>query len=279
MYGLSAGEDPVIAALTGSEGGVRVAHDTCARLLRVTLANPPGNRLGLAQVERLHDIAGRLRALDAGADACRVVVLDAEGADFSHGANLSDPELSARLVAGREAQIAFARCGQALVSRWREIPVPTIAVATGHVVGAGACLFLASDFRVADATMRVRFPEIDRAMHLGWGIVPRLVALLGEARALRLAVLAEPLDGGALADVVTLAGDPAGETMQLAARLAGKPPLAVRAILRVLREAQRVSDTSAGRDAEAWADTLASADFGEAMAAFYARRAAVWTGR
>lgn len=271
--------DAVIAAIAGSVAGVRVACEPAAKLLRVTLDNGPGNRLGLAQIERLLDIATQLGALDAAADTCRVVVLDAIGADFCHGANLADPALVARLNEGRAARIDFAACGQALVSRWREIPVPTLAVAGGHVVGAGACLFLASDFRVAAPGTAVRFPEVDRGMHLGWGIVPRLVSLLGEARALRLALLGEAMAVEALADVVTVTGDPAGDAHGLAGQLAGRPPLAVRAILAVLRESTSSVDAAARTDPQRWADTLESADFGEAMAAWYGRRPGIWKGR
>lgn len=277
--GEQSGGDPVVAAIAGEAAGVRVARGPDEHLLRVTIDNGPGNRMGLAQIERLLDIATRLGTLDAAADECRVVVLDAAGPDFSHGANLTDPALMARLNEGRDARVAFARSGQALVSRWRAIPVPTIAVATGHVVGAGACLFLASDFRVAAPGTAVRFPEVDRGMHLGWGIVPRLVSLLGEARALRLALLGEALDVAALADVVAVAGDPAGEARRLAGRLAGKPPLAARAILDVLRQSLHGGDAAAESDAQRWADTLASADFAEAMAAWYGRRAGTWKGR
>lgn len=277
--GERSGGDPVMAAVAGDAAGVRVAREPDEHLLRVTIDNGPGNRIGLAQVERMLDIAARLGTLDAAADECRVVVLDAAGPDFSHGANLTDPALMARLNEGRDARIAFADCGQALVSCWRAIPVPTIAVATGHVVGAGACLFLASDFRVAAPGTAVRFPEVDRGMHLGWGIVPRLVSLLGESRALRLALLGEALDVAALADAVTVTGDPAGEAQRLARRLAAKPPLAARAILDVLRQSVCSGDVAAESDARRWADTLESADFAEAMAAWYSRRAGHWKGR
>lgn len=274
-----AGTDAVTSAIVGDGAGVRVALEPATKLLRVTLDNGPGNRLGLAQIERLLDIATRLGALEAVADACRVLVLDAAGPDFCHGANLTDPALVARLNEGRAARIDFAGCGQALVSRWREIPVPTVAVAGGHVVGAGACLFLASDFRVAAPGTTVRFPEVDRGMHLGWGIVPRLVSLLGEPRALRLALLGEASAVEALADVVTVTGDPAGEAQRLAAQLAGRPPLAVRAILAVLRQSTDSVDAAAQADAQRWADTLESADFAEAMAAWYGRRPGIWKGR
>lgn len=267
----------VVTEIVGSADGICVAFEPARALLRVTLDNGPGNRLGLAQIERLHDLAGRLGVL-AATDGCRALVIDAVGKNFSHGANLADQQLTEQLSRGRSAQIAFACLGQELVSRWRAIPVPTIAVATGQVVGAGACLFMASDFRIASTATTIRFPEIDRGMHLGWGIVPRLVDVLGEPRALQLALLGEPLDTSALSDVVTVVADPASEALQLAARLAAKPPLALRAILEVLRNAHCTSAAAADADAQRWADTLASDDFAEAMAAWFGRRPANWKG-
>jgi 2-(1,2-epoxy-1,2-dihydrophenyl)acetyl-CoA isomerase len=265
--------------IIGGIEGVRVGYEPAHALLRVTIDNGPGNRIGLAQVGRLHHIATRLGALESAADPCRVVVLDAVGPDFSHGADLSDPALIAHLSEGHDAQVAFARSGQELVSRWRAIPVPTIAVATGRVIGAGACLFMAADFRIATPGTVIRFPEVDRGMHLSWGIIPRLVSLLGEPRALRLALLSEAVEVSALADTVTVTGDPPGEALGLAERLAAKPPLAARAILDVLRQSQPGLDTAADTDPERWAGTLASEDFAEAMAAWYERHTAVWKGR
>ena len=269
----------MIETIKGHDAGIGVTQEPVGPLLRVTIDNAPGNRLGLSQLMRLLDIAQHLGELDTAEDVCRVVVLDAAGRDFSHGANLSDPQLMAKLAEGRDAQVAFALSGQALVSSWRRIHVPTIAVATGHVVGAGACLFMASDFRIAAPETQIRFPEIDRGMHLGWGIVPRLVSLLGETRALRLALLGEALDVAELTDVVTVATNPSVEAQRQAGQLAAKPPLAVRAILDVLRQSADVMDSAAEQDAQRWADTLASADFSEAMAAWYERRPPVWKGR
>lgn len=276
---MSRHDEDLIARLCGDEAGIHVTLDHAARILSVTLDCGPGNRLGLAQIERLHDVATRLGALAAGDDVCRVVVLDAVGNDFCHGANLTDPALMARLNQGRVARIAFARCGQELVARWRAIPVPTVAAAQGHVVGAGACLFLAADFRCAAPAAQVRFPEIDRGMHLGWGIVPRLVSLLGEARALRLALLGEALDVSGLADCVAVDADVSAQVQRLSSQLAGKPPLALRAILAVLRDARADAGAASAEDAARWADTLESRDFAEAMAAWYGRRPGQWQGR
>lgn len=264
----------LIERIGGDASGIRVAVEPAAKILRVTLDCGPGNRLGLAQLDRLRAVAAGLGALSAATDLCRVVVLDAAGNDFCHGANLTDPALMARLNEGRAARIAFANGGQELVALWRAIPVPTVAVAQGHVVGAGACLFMASDFRCAAPGAQVRFPEIDRGMHLGWGIVPRLVSLLGESRALRLALLGEALAADALADCVTVSTSPADEALRLAEQLAEKPPLAVRSVLAVLRDSLQ----GAAADAVRWADTLESADFAEAMAAWYGRRAGQWRG-
>lgn len=273
--------DPNSALLPRPDGlhdGIHLALAAGAAVIRVTLDNGAGNRLGLAQIERLHDIASKLGALTP-EDTGRVVVLDAAGPDFSHGANLADPALIEKLAEGYDARLAFARLGQALIAAWRAIPVPTIAVAQGNVVGAGACLFLASDFRIAAPGATIRFPEIDRGMHLGWGIVPRLTALLGEPRALRLALLAEGMNIADMGDVVTVTEDLQAEASRLTAQLSAKPPLAARSILKVLRASVPGGEAAADRDAERWAETLASEDFAEAMAAWYERRPASWRGR
>lgn len=250
-------------------------------MANILIDRPPGNRFSAALLRELiavlEDVAVR--------DDVRCVLLSAAGADFSHGADLADPEQGQRLAepgGGHAVGLEMGRLGQRLVRCWRDCPVPTVIAVRGHVVGAGACLFAAADFRVGTADARLLFPEVDRGMYLGWGILPRLVQEFGPSLARRLALAGEAM---ALSDlpagtVSTVQDDDlATQAATVAASLAAKPPLAVREIRAVLNRIAAGDDAVVARDPERLAATLDSADFMEAVSAWLEGREARYSGR
>ena len=68
----------------------------------------------------------------------------------------------------------------------RNLPVPTIAAINGHAIGAGLCIALACDLRVAvgDAKMGMTFTKL--GIHPGMGATYFLPRLIGTARACEL---------------------------------------------------------------------------------------------
>ena len=239
-----------------------------------TLSRPPGNRVSLALMQRMLSV---FRAL-AEAQDVRVVWLTHEGDDFCHGADLMDPELARSMASGPSSRKELAELGEALISSWRQLPMPTVASAQGRIIGAGACLFVTADFRLAPEDAEISFPEVDRGMHLSWGIIPELVHVLGLDGARRLALLGEPQR---VADCppgfATAAGD---ETPRAwVDRLAKKAPLALRSIKAALGEVRDGMVDVAARDPERFAATTGSDDFQEAMRAFLEKRDPKFSGR
>jgi enoyl-CoA hydratase len=122
----------------------------------------PGDGIGritLARADRRNAQDQRmLRELDAAFsramqdDEIRVVVLAADGEDFSSGHDLSDlgfigPNADTHLAAEQELYLGFCR-------RWRELPKPTIAQVHGRVIAGGLMLVWPCDLVIAseDAT-------------------------------------------------------------------------------------------------------------------------------
>ncbi len=229
-------------------------------VVELVLDRPPGNRISLRLLRARGDALSVLAASAPGA-----VLLRAEGEDFSHGADLADPELAAFLW--EDGGRALAQLGRAVLDAWASFPCPTVVSATGHVLGAGGCFFASADFKVARAAT-LRFPEVERGMHLSWGAVPRLVAEWGLPTARRLALAGDPLDAASLPGVVDGDGDAARE---LAERLARLPGSAVRAIKAELAEASAGTSDPA-KEVERFADSLAHPDFAAAMRAWISRR-------
>jgi enoyl-CoA hydratase/carnithine racemase len=252
--------------------GVRLTLDD--GLAQIRLERPPGNRVDIAMLTRLRAVAESLAA-DA---TLRAVWLSADGPDFCHGIDLRDPALARQLAAGPAALESIAALGQATIDAFAALPVPTIASARGRIIGAGACLFVASDLRVAAPDAALAFPEVDRGMTLGFGILPRMVRALGTSTTARLALTGQPCPASNLPPgVVSLAPDPDATALALARAMTARPPLAVRGIVRSLRALSAGHDPSAD-DPVHLAATLASADFSAAIRAWLSGQPGRYTG-
>jgi enoyl-CoA hydratase/carnithine racemase len=106
---------------------------------------------------------------------------------------------------------------------WEELPQVTIAAIEGYAIGGGLAFAVALDWRVMARDAFVSLPEISLGIPLTWGTLPRLVNLVGPARAKRLAILGERVDAET-AQAIGLAeelSDP-GKALQVAEELLQK---------------------------------------------------------
>ena len=224
-----------------------------------------------------------LAALNAAADdsTVRAVVVTGAGRGFCAGQDLADPAM----VGGVDVGAVIERYYRPLATRVRSMPVPVIAAVNGVAAGAGANFALCCDFVVAarSASFIQAFSKIGLVPDCGgsW-LLPRLV---GRARALGLAMSGDklPAEEAERIGLIWKCVDDASFTDSVAA-LAGK--LAAMPS-RALAETRRVIDAAAPMDFAAAitqeADTqreLARAhDFGEGVAAFFAKRPAHFKDR
>ena len=243
--------------------------ETTAGIARVTLLRPA------LDWATLHALAA-LPATLAADPTVRAVVVQSAGPDFSHGADLTDAALAHALREDHGHHVA-AR-GQRLLDAWSELPLPTLAALTGRVIGGGLGLALACDLRYAAPGTTLALPESARGMHLGWGILPRLVATLGLPTARHLALGAEPV---AVEDLppfaVHLAPDPRAAALDHARRLATRSPAALAHIKATLNRA--IDLGQAGDDAARFARTVRGPDFAEGIGAWYDKRAPRFAAR
>ena len=212
------------------------------------------------------------------------VILTGSATRFSNGADLKDAELSASRRAPLAERRVLMHTGGRMCRAWEEIEAITIAAVEGWCVGGGAALAAACDLRIAAENASFYVPEIERGMNLSWGTVPRLVRLVGPARAKRIVVLAEKLDAAramqwGLVDETAPAGQALSAATVMARRAAAMPPVQVRMIKQAINAAAFALDRAVSHaDFDQFALAAASGDFAEGVQAFLEKRPPRYTG-
>ena len=162
----------------------------------------------------------------------RAVVLCAAGPHFSAGMDLAEVQKSDASKLSLAERRKLAALGERMCQAWEDIPAMTIAAIEGHCIGGGAALAAALDWRVIGSSAWFWLPEIALGLPLGWGALPRLVSLLGPARAKRFIILGERLQGQqaldfGLAEYLVPEGQAEVEALKLAQRVVELPEVAV----------------------------------------------------
>ena len=138
----------------------------------------------------MREITALARALSDRTDI-DVVILTGDTRCFSAGADLNDAQAWADDSLSTVQRRDIAGTGFRMCKAWEEMPQITIAAIEGYAVGGGLALSLACDWRVLAQDAFVSLPEIALGIPLTWGTIPRLVNLLGPAKAKRLTILCE----------------------------------------------------------------------------------------
>lgn len=187
------------------------------------------NALNQEMVLRLTEIA-----LDLQQDtdiAC--VVLTGNQKEFSAGIDLGDPARWSLEDKSFIERRAVAQRGSKMCRAWEDIPQITIAAVEGLNVGGGIALTLACDWRVMAKSAFLYVPEVQIGIPLGWQTVPRLVNLVGPARAKQIVLLGEKmsaekaLEWGVI-DFIAPDGTAMQYAQELAQRVSKMPDVAVR---------------------------------------------------
>ena len=246
-------------------------------IARITLSRP--DRLN-SFTKQMH---GELRDALASLGDARVVILTGAGRGFCAGQDLND-----RAVAPGEAVDLGATVEASwnpLIRTLATLPQPVIARVNGVAAGAGANIALACDLVVAAKS--AKFIQSFAAL----GLIPdsggswHLPRLVGQARALGLALTGEPLLAERAAEwglIWKCVEDDALDTEvdALAARLASLPPLGLAAIKSIIRTTgSRTLDEELDLQRDEMRRLGFTADYREGVAAFLEKRPAKFEGR
>ena len=166
-----------------------------------------------------------------------------------------------------------------------DLDVPVIGALNGHAVGGGFGLALVCDLRIGarDAKYGANFVKLGLAP--GMAISYLLPRVIGLPRANELLLTGRLVDGteaetlGILNRAVP-AADVLAESMSLARTIAANAPLAVRATKAAIRRGLALAVRDAAHaEAYAQAETVATDDAREGIAALLGKRPPVFTGR
>jgi enoyl-CoA hydratase len=264
--------------VVGRFGCLRV--DIRDDVANVTIDKPPANTLDASLYADLSDVLMHLEDAPA-----RVVVFaSAHESIFISGRNINE---MADYVATESEAGARVDAAQAMFNAVQQFPKPTIGVITGHAMGGGCEFALALDFRIMSrGKCRIGQPEVNLGIIPGGGGTQRLARLVGRAAATELLMLGRRLDADEACAVglVHRVGDSASDTNEigaaLAAELAAKPPLALVAAKRAIREGLEGSiEAGLAIERQEVVALLLSADFGEGVSAFLEKRTPRFEGR
>ncbi len=220
----------------------------------------------------------------AGDRSCRAVVLAGAGRAFCVGQDLK--EHVAALAADAPPLSTVTEHYNPIATSLAALPVPVVAAVRGNAAGAGAGLAFLADFRIGgpSTSFLMAFAGVGLAADTGasWTL-PRLV---GQAKAVELLLLAQPVradDALRLGLLTSLVADdeevlPAARA--LATRLAAGPTAAYAEIKKELAVAATGTlEQALAAEAQSQARLGLTEDHRNATAAFVAKQRPTFTGR
>jgi enoyl-CoA hydratase len=164
-------------------------------------------------------------------------------------------------------------------------PKPVIAMINGFCLGGGNELALACDIRICSENARFSQPEINLGIMPGGGGTQRLTRLIGEGRAMEIILSGDMIDAEAahrfgLVNHVYPADQLEEKTMELAAKIAEKAPIALQLCKEAVKFASRSNlDEGLRREVDLFAICFSTEDKQEGVSAFLEKRKPEFKGR
>jgi enoyl-CoA hydratase / 3-hydroxyacyl-CoA dehydrogenase len=251
-----------------------VKLETRDRVAIAWLDRPPANSISPEVVHALQNVWDKV----AGSGTVRSLIFaSANPMLFCAGADIKS-FTTMDAAAGR----ALVDQMHALMRTMERSRIATIAAVNALAFGGGCELAMACDFRIAAESATFGQPEISLGIIPGFGGTQRLPRLVGEAKALEMNVIGDPIPAEeayelGLASRVVPDHELLDRTLAWARKLADQAPLAIEQIKRV----SAAGDLDEGLDAEkqGFATVFGSEDAREGISAFLEKRPARFSGK
>jgi len=252
------------------------------------LAEKPGHGVGLIRLNRpkafnalspelMAELGVALKAFDADPEIGCILLTGNERA-FAAGADI-------KAMAAASAVDMFKND---LIGVWEtihHIAKPVIAAVSGFCLGGGCELAMSCDLIVASESAQFGQPEINLGIIPGFGGTQRLTHAVGKGLAMEMVLTdrrlsAEEAKAYGLVNHIFPVETYLDEALNLAAKIAGQAPLAVRLAKEAVNKAFELPLAEGLRyERRLFQMLFATADQKEGMAAFVAKRKANWTGQ
>ncbi|MBK9313822.1 MAG: enoyl-CoA hydratase/isomerase family protein [Acidobacteria bacterium] len=251
--------------------------DRLGRIAKITINRP--DKLNALNIKTRQELAEALDELRVD-DEIRVVVITGAGEKaFVAGADINE-------FAGRTAvQQRTVMKARSIFTAAEDFPKPLIAMINGFCLGGGCELALSCDIRIAGERARFGQPEINLGIIPGGGGTQRLTRLIGEGKAMQIILTGEMIDAQeawrlGLVNEVHPVDQLEEKTMELAAKIAEKSPIALSMAKTAVKNAARMN-LREGLDSEIdlFALCFSSEDKEEGVRAFIEKRKADFKGR
>jgi enoyl-CoA hydratase len=251
---------------------VRVERDGDIAVL--TFDRPPLNAI---DEQLMTELAAATEELERDLDVRAVLVRSALEGVFMAGADITEFQ---RIQA---EGVDRARVAQQVVTRFAELPQPTVAAINGHALGGGLEVAVACDFRFAARAegALIGLPEVRLGLLPGAGGTQRLTRLVGPARATELIMKGLQLspDEAHADGIVHFLVEPdelEARARDYTVRLARQAPIALRGIKRAIRAAATPEGLAV--EADAFREVLLSEDAQRGVNAFLEGEKAEFSG-
>jgi len=259
----------------GAEQKETLLLETRDELAILWLNRPPTNPISPQMIRDLTALWDEIESRDeirAAIVASSNFAVFCAGADIKEFTKMTDPAAGKELLDG----------GHGVLRRMEQSSKVTIAAVNSLALGGGCELAMACDFRIAAESASFGQPEINLGIIPGFGGTQRLPRLVGEAMALQMNLLGEPISALHAADL-GLANEVVPDhelfdaALAWARKLAGQAPVAAAQIKKVSAKA----DLDEGIEAEkgGFATAFSSEDAREGISAFLGKRKPRWSGK
>lgn len=247
------------------------------RVAKIMFNQP--SKLNAMTADMVADFGNIVESLKMDTSDVGAVVIYGAGRAFSAGGDLGFLRDRMKDEPSRNSVIMHKFYNQFLCIR--DLPIPTIAAINGPAIGAGLCLAMACDVRIAAKDAKLGFTFVGLGLHPGMGCTHFVASVAGYETAYRM-ILSGDIVTGAEAKEMRLvsqcaeSGDQAiDEAINLGNRISEQAPIAVRAATRSLRMKQDVGlEQALWREADAQSYSYNSSDMQEGVDALIGRRPA-----
>ncbi|MBU0993556.1 MAG: enoyl-CoA hydratase/isomerase family protein [Proteobacteria bacterium] len=239
----------------------------------LAINHPPANAVNLAT---LNDFNSALDEIEKNTNV-RVLVVTGKGEKgFCAGFDVSDA------ANGEKCGVL----GQETWTRVSRLSIPVIAALNGFALGGGCELALACHFRVMVDTPKAKIglTELNLGIIPGWGGTQRMMQVLGKKKAMEMILFSKKLSASeafeaGLVDKLSTPETLMNDVMEMANFLSGRPPLAVKCVLRaMLAGNEKGIDEGLKVELEGTKMVMNSADAVEGFTAFFEKRTPVFKG-